>query len=122
MFIDTHCHLEDENFSDDREKVLERAKAAGVERIINFGSTLKSSAAVVELAKIFRSCMRASAFTPKRLTTSTKKLARAWPNSPQKKKSSPSEKSVWIIIGKKIRRVDFFSKKFLLSSSTLRGN
>ena len=53
MFIDTHCHLEDENFSDDREKVLERAKAAGVERIINFGSTLKSSAAVVELAKNF---------------------------------------------------------------------
>lgn len=53
MFIDTHCHLEDENFSDDREKVLERAKVAGVERIINFGSTLKSSAAVVELAKNF---------------------------------------------------------------------
>ena len=55
MFIDTHCHLEDENFSDDREKVLERAKAAGVERIINFGSTLKSSAVVVELAKNFLS-------------------------------------------------------------------
>ncbi len=53
MFIDTHCHLEDENFSDDREKVLERAKVAGVERIINFGSTLKSSAVVVELAKNF---------------------------------------------------------------------
>lgn len=53
MFIDTHCHLEDENFSDDRQKVLERAKVAGVERIINFGSTLKSSAAVVELAKNF---------------------------------------------------------------------
>ena len=53
MFIDTHCHLEDENFSADRQKVLERAKAAGVERIINFGSTLKSSFAVVELAKNF---------------------------------------------------------------------
>ena len=53
MFIDTHCHLEDENFSDDREKVLECAKAAGVERIINFGSTMKSSVAVVEFAKNF---------------------------------------------------------------------
>ena len=53
MFIDTHCHLEDENFSEDRAQVLEHAKIAGVERIINFGSTLKSSIAVMELAKNF---------------------------------------------------------------------
>lgn len=53
MFIDTHCHLEDEKFSDDREEVIERAKVAGVERIINFGSTLTSSIAVTELAKNF---------------------------------------------------------------------
>ena len=53
MFIDTHCHLEDENFSADRAEVLSRAKAAGVERIINFGSTLESSVAVTELAKNF---------------------------------------------------------------------
>ncbi|MBR1806765.1 MAG: TatD family hydrolase [Selenomonadaceae bacterium] len=53
MFIDTHCHLEDENFSADRAEVIERAKLSGVERIINFGSTLKSSEAVTELAKNF---------------------------------------------------------------------
>ena len=53
MFIDTHCHLEDENFSEDRAEVLERAKAAGVEKIINFGSTMQSSIAVVELTKNF---------------------------------------------------------------------
>ena len=53
MFIDTHCHLEDENFSADRAEVLERAKAAGVEAIINFGSTRKSSIAVAALAKNF---------------------------------------------------------------------
>ena len=53
MFIDTHCHLEDENFSADRNEVIERAKLAGVERIINFGSTLQSSEAVTELAKNF---------------------------------------------------------------------
>lgn len=54
MFIDTHCHLEDENFSADRAEVVARAKAAGVERIINFGSTLQSSTAVAELAKNFQ--------------------------------------------------------------------
>ena len=53
MFIDTHCHLEDENFSADRAEVLSRAKAAGVERIINFGATMQSSIAVTELAENF---------------------------------------------------------------------
>ncbi|MBR6887291.1 MAG: TatD family hydrolase, partial [Selenomonadaceae bacterium] len=48
-----HCHLEDEKFSDDCAEVLSRAKIAGVERIINFGSTLQSSIAVAELAKNF---------------------------------------------------------------------
>ncbi|MBR2773698.1 MAG: TatD family hydrolase [Selenomonadaceae bacterium] len=51
MFIDTHCHLEDDKFADDRAEVLTRAQAASVERIINFGSTLTSSMAIVELAK-----------------------------------------------------------------------
>ena len=51
MFIDTHCHLEDENFSADRADVLNRARAAQVERIINFGSTMHSSIAVAELAE-----------------------------------------------------------------------
>ena len=53
MFIDTHCHLEDEKFSADRAEVLSRAKIAGVERIINFGSTFQSSIAVAALAKNF---------------------------------------------------------------------
>ena len=53
MFIDTHCHLEDENFSDDRAEVIEHAKTSRVERIINFGSTFQSSIAVTELAKNF---------------------------------------------------------------------
>lgn len=53
MFIDTHCHLEDEKFSEDRAEVLKRALAADVGRIINFGSTLASSIAVVELAENF---------------------------------------------------------------------
>ncbi len=52
-FADTHCHLNDEKFSNDLNEVIERAKSAGVNRIINFGDTLESSAAVVELTKKF---------------------------------------------------------------------
>ena len=52
-FIDTHCHLTDEKFSADLIAVFERAKNFGVEKIINFGSTLIDSAEVVELSKKF---------------------------------------------------------------------
>ncbi|CAA6803785.1 MAG: Putative deoxyribonuclease YcfH [uncultured Sulfurovum sp.] len=34
MIIDTHCHLDDERYNEDIEKVIERAKAKGVERFI----------------------------------------------------------------------------------------
>ena len=34
MLIDTHCHLDDERYSDDIDEVLERAKSEGVERYI----------------------------------------------------------------------------------------
>ena len=52
-FVDTHCHLTDEKFSADLVEVYERAKNFGVDRVINFGSTLKDSAEVVELAEKF---------------------------------------------------------------------
>ena len=36
--IDSHCHLDDPQFDADREAVLERARQAGVERILRIGS------------------------------------------------------------------------------------
>jgi TatD DNase family protein len=38
VFIDTHCHLEMAAFSRDRDKVLERARASGIEYMITVGS------------------------------------------------------------------------------------
>ncbi len=52
-FVDTHCHLTDEQFSEDLIEVIERAKNSGVGRIINFGGTLKDSQETVELAEKF---------------------------------------------------------------------
>lgn len=36
--IDSHCHLDDSKFDEDREQVIERARAAGVERMLAIGT------------------------------------------------------------------------------------
>jgi TatD DNase family protein len=38
MFIDSHCHLDDERFAGDLDAVLDRAAAAGVTRILTIGT------------------------------------------------------------------------------------
>lgn len=51
MLIDTHAHLDDERFKDDLPAVLERAAAAGVQRIVTIGIDAGTSAAAVKLAE-----------------------------------------------------------------------
>lgn len=50
MIIDTHCHLDFEQFNSDRGAVMERASRAGVSYFINIGSSLEGSRKSVELA------------------------------------------------------------------------
>ena len=49
--IDTHAHLDFPQFSDDKEKVIERAKDAGLKYIINVGADLASSRRALELSQ-----------------------------------------------------------------------
>jgi len=49
--VDTHCHLTMKAFNKDREQVIERAKQAGVNKIVVPGLDLPSSEKAVSLAK-----------------------------------------------------------------------
>ncbi len=51
MLVDTHCHLEFNSFEKDREQVVARARVSGVQRIVNPGINLESSAFAVNLSK-----------------------------------------------------------------------
>ena len=51
MLIDTHAHLWFDDFEDDLNSVLERAKKAGVEKMIVPGTDTESSKKAIELAK-----------------------------------------------------------------------
>lgn len=51
MLIDTHAHLDSARFDNDRELVLERAKEAGVERILNVGFNRETIPSTISLAE-----------------------------------------------------------------------
>jgi len=51
MIVDTHCHLDDERYRDDLERVLQRAKEKGVEKFIIPGADPKTLERAVEIAQ-----------------------------------------------------------------------
>ena len=50
MLVDTHAHLDDRRFDDDREEVIKRCEEEGLVCIINPGSNLSSSIKALSLA------------------------------------------------------------------------
>lgn len=50
MLIDTHCHLDFPEFDHDRDEVIRRAALAGINYIVNVGSSIEGSKKSLELA------------------------------------------------------------------------
>jgi TatD DNase family protein len=53
MLIDTHAHVHDKQFADDRAAMLERAKSAGVSRIITVGCDMGDTDRALQAAREF---------------------------------------------------------------------
>ncbi len=64
QLIDTHCHLNDIAFDDDRSKVIDRANNAGVTSFIIPGMDLESNYKALELAEQFTFCHPAIGIHP----------------------------------------------------------
>jgi len=53
MFIDSHAHLDDERFDDDRETVIKNLKADQIDIVINIGADIASSKSTSSLAQTY---------------------------------------------------------------------
>jgi len=62
--IDTHAHLDFENFDDDREEVIRRAFDNGVKAIINIGVDLETSRKSIALTEKYENIFAAVGFHP----------------------------------------------------------
>lgn len=63
-FIDTHAHLDFDQFAGEEDVVLKRAAQAGITRLINVGTTLERSRRSVELAQQYTTVWAAVGIHP----------------------------------------------------------
>jgi TatD DNase family protein len=64
MLIDTHTHLDDEQFDPIRDRVIQRARAAGVATIVAVGTTADSSQECIRLASRYGELFAAVGIQP----------------------------------------------------------
>ena len=85
-FIDTHAHLYDERYDEDRAEMIARAEAAGVTQIVSMGDTMAASAQVVADAEQYPALYAAVGIHPESacvLTDAERSQLLAWAQHPK---------------------------------------
>ena len=71
MYFDTHAHLDDKAFDEDREAVIKRIREIGVELVLDPGCDVKSSRRASEMAATWDEIYFAAGIHPEELTDYT---------------------------------------------------
>src|ERR1051326_9023849 len=64
LFFDTHAHLDFPDFEADLPRVIERAAAAGIKKIISIGTDLESSRRAIQLSEQFANVFAVAGWHP----------------------------------------------------------
>jgi TatD DNase family protein len=64
VLTDTHCHLDFDWFDSDRDQVIDRARSAGLKRLLNPGITIESSRKAINLADKYPEVFAAAGVHP----------------------------------------------------------
>ncbi len=64
MIVDTHAHLDFDDFNDDRDDVVVRAKSCGVSHILNVGTSIETSQKSIMLAEKYDGVYAAAGVHP----------------------------------------------------------
>ncbi|NLI12526.1 TatD family hydrolase [Pelotomaculum propionicicum] len=68
MLFDTHAHLDDEAYDQDRDEMIQRARQAGVKHIVNVGFNFESAYSSIKLAEKYDLIYAAVGFHPHNAT------------------------------------------------------
>lgn len=86
MYIDSHCHLDDEQYDDDREVLIQGLRAKGIEYVVNIGTNIASSETCVHMAQQHEVLYAAVGVHPhdaKELETASLEEIEKWVASPK---------------------------------------
>lgn len=73
-YFDTHMHLDDEKFDEDREEVIQKMQNAGVTKCLNMGCNIETSKKAVELSKKYDFIYSAVGIHPEEIPQSEEEL------------------------------------------------
>lgn len=73
-YFDTHMHLEDEKFDEDREEVIKKMQNANVKKCINMGCNTETSKKAIELAKKYDFIYSATGIHPEEIPQTEEEL------------------------------------------------